>query len=119
MKAIVGSMVALVAIVAVSAVTVKASQGAKLAPTEREVEMFDDRFAPKDAEVFVGDTLIFVNKGKATHAAISDDKKSFDTGDVKPGERSKAIKFDKEATISYACPHDKKMTGKIVVKKAK
>ena len=119
MKAIVGSMVALAAIVAVSAVTVKASQGAKLAATEREVEMFDDRFAPKDAEVFVGDTLIFVNKGKATHAAISDDKKTFDTKDVKPGERSKPIKFEKEGSFNYTCPHDKKMTGKIVVKKAK
>jgi plastocyanin len=117
MKAIAGSMVALMALVAVSAVTVNASQ-AKLKPTEREIEMFDDRFAPKDAEVFVGDTLIFVNKGKGTHAAIADDKKTFDTGDVKPGERSKAIKFEKEGSVSYHCPHDKKMTGKIVVKKA-
>jgi plastocyanin len=117
MQTIQGAMVARAAILAIVAGSVVTAATVKLKPTEREIEMLDDRFSPKDAEVFRGDSLIFVNKGKNTHSAVANDKTTFDTGDIKPGQRSQPIKFEKEVTIKYHCSHHKDMKGTLVVKK--
>ena len=118
MKAIARVMVARVAVLAILAGSVVMAATVNLKPTEREIEMLDDRFSPKEAEVFVGDSLIFVNNGKNTHSAVADDQKTFDTGDVKPGERSKAMKFETAGTVKYRCSHHRDMTGTLIVKKA-
>ena len=65
--------------------------------------------------------IVWINKAFTNHTATSeDDGKTFDTGEIKAGESSSAVKFDKEGEINYRCKiHGKTMSGTIVVKAAK
>jgi plastocyanin len=85
------------------------------------VEMHDDYFKPKTITISVGDTITWVNKGKKTHTATSDDEgKTFDTESVKKGQKSKPVTFKKAGKVPYHCePHEEKMKGTITVKEAK
>ena len=81
------------------------------------VEMHDDFFKPKEITIAVGDTITWVNKGKHTHTATDGDGKTFDTKNVKKGEKSKPVKFEKAGKIPYYCkPHEEDMKGTIIVK---
>jgi plastocyanin len=75
-------------------------------------------YDPKKLEVHVGDSVVWTNGSLTAHSAISDDDvKTFDTGDVEPGNTSKPVKFDKEGEFKYHCKvHGKSMSGTIVVK---
>jgi plastocyanin len=77
-------------------------------------------YDPKKLEVHVGDSVVWTNKARTTHTAMSDDEgKTFDTGDVEPGKSSKPVKFEKEGEFKYHCKvHGKAMSGTIVVKAA-
>ena len=77
-------------------------------------------YDPKSVEVSVGGSIVWTNKAFTNHTATSeDDGKTFDTGEIKPGESSSAVKFDKEGEINYRCKiHGKTMSGTIVVKAA-
>jgi plastocyanin len=98
------------------------ADGARTKPDEtaaanRSVTVMDFAFKPQSLEVFVGDSVLWVNQGKALHTATSDDKgKTFDTGKVPPGEKSKAFKFEKVGTFKYHCALHPKMVGEIVVR---
>jgi plastocyanin len=90
---------------------------------KHEVIMEDNKFKPEKIIIEVGDTIVWVNKGKTTHAASSDEgvKKDFefDTEDIDAGKMSKPIKFSKEGVIRYSCFHHAGMTGEITVKAKK
>jgi plastocyanin len=88
-------------------------------PKNHTVEMHDDYFKPKEITIAAGETITWVNKGKKTHTATSaDEGKTFDTKNVKKGEKSKPIKFEKAGKVEYICkPHeDHDMKGTIIVK---
>jgi plastocyanin len=77
-------------------------------------------YDPKKLEVHVGDSVVWTNESRTTHTAVSDDEgKTFDTGEVEPGNSSKPVKFEKEGKFKYHCRvHGKTMGGTIVVKPA-
>ncbi len=77
-------------------------------------------YDPKKLEIRVGDSVVWTNKSFAAHTATSDDDgKTFDTGNVEPGESSKALKFEKAGEFKYHCKvHGKSMSGTIIVKAA-
>ena len=75
-------------------------------------------FSPKSIEVQVGDSVVWKSEARTTHTAISDDDgKTFDTGEIEPGESSKPVKFENPGEFKYHCKvHGKTMSGTIVVK---
>jgi plastocyanin len=85
------------------------------------IKMKSLSFEPKKLEIRAGDSVIWTNESRTTHTATSDDdRKTFDTGDVKPGQSSKALTFDREGEFKYHCKvHGKSMSGTIIVKVAK
>ena len=82
------------------------------------VEMKSISYDPKSVEVPVGGSIVWTNKAFTNHTATSeDDGKTFDTGEIKPGESSSPVKFDKEGEFQYHCKiHGKTMGGTVVVK---
>ena len=72
------------------------------------------------AEVPVGGSIVWTNKAFTNHTATSeDDGKAFDTGEIKPGESSSPVEFDKQGEFQYHCKiHGKTMSGVVVVKPA-
>jgi plastocyanin len=92
----------------------------KTQPKTITVTMKSLSYDPKKLEIRVGDSVVWTNKAFAAHTAISDDDgKTFDTGNVEPGESSKAVKFEKEGEFKYHClVHGKTMSGTIIVKAA-
>jgi plastocyanin len=95
----------------------------KKAGKTHKVLMVDDEFKPKKLEIAVGDTIIWVNKGKKTHAASSEEKVpkalAFDTDDIEPGDSSKPVTFKKAGEVPYNCFHHRNMKGVIIVKAKK
>jgi plastocyanin len=84
------------------------------------VDMKSITYDPKIVNASVGDSVVWTNKAFSNHTATSeDDGKTFDTGEVKPNESSRPVKFDKEGEFNYHCKiHGKTMSGKVVVKPA-
>src|SRR5262245_49296157 len=84
------------------------------------VEMKSISYNPKSVEVPVGGSIVWTNKAFSNHTATSeDDGKTFDTGEIKSGESSSPVKFDKEGEFHYHCKiHGKTMSGTVVVKPA-
>jgi plastocyanin len=82
------------------------------------VEMKSISYDPKSVEVPVGGSIVWTNAAFTNHTATSeDDGKTFDTGEIKPGESSSPVKFDKEGEFNYHCKiHGKTMSGTVVVK---
>jgi plastocyanin len=82
------------------------------------VDMKSISYDPKIVNASVGDSIVWTNKAFSNHTATSeDDGKSFDTGEIKPGESSSPVKFDKEGEFQYHCRiHGKTMSGMVVVK---
>jgi plastocyanin len=89
-------------------------------PKATSVEMKSISYDPKSVEVPVGGSIVWTNKAFTNHTATSeDDGKTFDTGEIKPGETSSPVTFDKEGEFNYHCKiHGKTMSGTIVVKPA-
>ena len=92
----------------------------KTQPKTVTVTMKSLSYDPKKVEIRVGDSVVWNNKAFAAHTATSDDDgKTFDTGNVEPGESSKTVKFEKEGEFKYHClVHGKTMSGTIIVKAA-
>ena len=83
------------------------------------VDMKSISYDPKIVNASVGDSIVWTNKAFSSHTATSEDEGSFDTGEVKPGETSSPVKFDKEGEFNYHCKiHGKTMSGTIAVKPA-
>ena len=75
-------------------------------------------YDPKSLEVDIGDTVVWTNSSLTKHTATSDDDgKTFNTGEVKPDDKSSPVKFDKVGEFKYHCKiHGRSMSGAIVVK---
>jgi plastocyanin len=84
------------------------------------VEMNSISYDPKIVDASVEDSVVWINKAFSKHTATSeDDGKTFDTGEIKPGETSSPMKFDKEGEFKYHCKiHGTTMSGTVVVKRA-
>jgi plastocyanin len=84
------------------------------------VDMKSISYDPKIVNASVGDSIVWTNKAFSNHTATSEDEgKTFDTGEIKPGESSSPVKFDKEGEFKYHCTiHGKTMSGTVVVKPA-
>ena len=82
------------------------------------VKMKSISYDPKSVEVPVGGSIVWTNAAFTNHTATSDDDgQTFDTGEIKPGESSSPVKFDKEGEFQYHCKiHGKTMSGTVVVK---
>ena len=82
------------------------------------VDMKSISYDPKSVEVPVGGSVVWTNKAFTNHTATSeDDGKIFDTGEIKPGETSRPVTFDKEGEFNYHCKiHGKTMNGTVVVR---
>jgi plastocyanin len=75
------------------------------------------KFDPKKVEITEGESVVWVNKARTAHTATSDDGKTFDTKEFKPGETTKPVKFEKAGEFKYHCKvHGKTMSGTVVVK---
>jgi len=89
------------------------------APRQVAVNGKDFAFAPNDASVAPGGTVLFQNKGKAPHTITFDDQvngATFDTGQVAPGASAKLTAPTKPGSYSYHCAvHPAKMHGVLVV----
>jgi plastocyanin len=87
---------------------------------QHTVRMEDNKFKPATLKIKVGDSVVWVNKGKKTHTATSDDDgKTFDTKDVAPGKKSKPVTFAKAGKFKYVCTFHEKMKGTVIVQGAK
>src|SRR5438874_9036039 len=61
-------------------------------------------YDPKKLEIHTGDSVVWTNESRTTHTAMSDDEgKTFDTGEVEPGQSSKPAKFENEGEFKYHC----------------
>ncbi len=87
---------------------------------KHEVIMLDDKYKPDKITIEVGDSIVWVNKGKKTHTASSDEKVpkdlEFDTDDVDAGKMSKPVTFKKEGKVPYVCIHHRDMKGEVIIK---
>src|SRR4051794_27875532 len=74
-------------------------------------------YDPKRLEMPPGASVVWKNKSHSKHTATSDDDgKTFDTGEIKPSQSSKPMKFEKEGEFKYHCLiHGKMMSGTIIV----
>jgi plastocyanin len=75
-------------------------------------------YEPKTVEIHIGDTIAWTNASLTKHTATSDDDgKNFNSGEIKSGETSTSIKFDKAGEFKYHCQiHGRAMHGTITVK---
>jgi plastocyanin len=80
------------------------------------IQMKGYHFSPEKITIAAGTTIEWVNTGKDVHT-VTDKNKSWDSGNLKPGEKF-AHRFDEKGTFQYICsPHEEiGMIGTIVVK---
>jgi plastocyanin len=80
---------------------------------EVEVQMKSISFSPKIVQISAGDSIVWKNVAYTEHSASGE---HFDTGLVKPKDKSKAIVFSTPGTYAYNCKiHGKTMSGTIQV----
>ncbi len=95
--------------------------GDKAAAKPTKVTIKSLSYEPKQLDISVGESVLWANVSRTKHTATSDDEgKTFDTGEIKPGQESEAVKFEKDGEFKYHCKvHGKTMSGTIIVKPAK
>jgi plastocyanin len=74
----------------------------------------DFTFRPGRIEIAAGTTVTWTNRGQVTHTVTADDR-SFDSGNIEPGER-RSLTFSRAGTFSYRCTPHPFMRGVIVVR---
>ena len=74
-------------------------------------------FSPRQLEIKSGDSVEWDNQSYTEHSATSNDSPPvFDSGKIKPKDRSKKINFTKPGKYTYRCTvHGRTMSGEIVV----
>jgi plastocyanin len=82
------------------------------------VGAYDNRFEPRTIQVQPGTTVRWVNQGRHAHT-ITSDNRSWDSGDLRPGQVYSAT-FKLPGTYTYYCRHHTgdRMEGTIVVGEA-
>lgn len=69
---------------------------------EHLVFIVDGDFVPRRVEPVVGESIIWENRTGFVQSATLAGKSGFDTGDIKPGERSEPIEFAASGEWTYA-----------------
>jgi plastocyanin len=77
------------------------------------LDMIDYDFFPRRVQVPVGTSVTWQNQGAVIHTA-TDQKGSWDTGDVRAGE-SASITFSAAGTYTYSCSPHPWMIGQVIV----
>jgi plastocyanin len=82
-----------------------------------EVVMKSLSFDPKVLQIKAGQSVLWRNMAYTEHSATSDDTvKTFDTGLIKPGTKSREVTFKSSGQYHYHCSlHGKTMSGVIDV----
>ena len=93
-------------------------QGVVVVPTTeiQTIDIFlieDGYFAPTDAVVEPGTTLMFVNHGQEQHTVTSDDGQ-IDSGVLEPGD-SFLTTVEGSGSLTYHCTLHPEMTGSVTV----
>jgi plastocyanin len=107
----------MVALAAASVFVVGAARwwpSAENTPRRREIRMRGNSFAPREAHVAVGDTVIWVNGDIVRHNAVRRDL--FDSGELRAGERFAWVPAD-TGLVRYQCTIHSRMRGTIRVTK--
>ncbi len=108
-----------VGLVAVGALVLTASTGAKPSPSASSsaaratVKIKGFKFKPPTLRIRRGTRVVFVNRDGAPHTATR--RGSFDTGTLRRGQKA-AVRFRKRGTYRYICTIHPFMRGKIVVR---
>ena len=71
-------------------------------------------FSPDPAEIKKGDSIVWHNQDNMTHTASADDK-SWDTGNIPKGGKSKPITFNNPGSSPYHCKIHPSMTATVSV----
>jgi plastocyanin len=80
------------------------------------VTMKSISFDPKSITIPAGDSVVWENKSYTEHSATEQKEGGFDTGLVKPKQKSKAITFKEPGEFHYLCSiHGKTMSAMIRV----
>jgi plastocyanin len=74
----------------------------------------DFTFRPARLEIAAGTTITWTNRGQVVHTVTADDR-SFDSGNIEPGER-RSLTFPRAGTFPYRCTPHPFMRGVIVVR---
>ena len=103
--------------ICVPVVATQTAAGDKPSDKPMVITMKSMSFEPKRLEMPVGASVVWANKSHSKHTATSnDDGKKFDTGEIKPGNSSKPVKFKNKGEFKYHClVHGKSMIGTVVV----
>jgi plastocyanin len=78
------------------------------------IHIHDFMFDPNTVTVSPGTTVEFENNDGAHHTVTASDK-SFDSGDLKPGQKWSHV-FAAPGTYAYSCTQHPEMTATVVVK---
>ena len=78
------------------------------------VTVRDFSFGPTRLEIKPGTTVSWINEGQVVHTATADDR-SFDTGEIQPGDR-RSFTFSRAGTYPYNCTPHPFMKGEVVVR---
>jgi plastocyanin len=83
----------------------------------KTIQIMDSSFTPDPAEIKTGQPIVWHNAGSDPHSATSTSGGfgGFDTGLIKPGDTSKAIKLTKEGTFEYRCKNHPAVGGTVNV----
>ena len=84
------------------------------APRTTSVAIRNYAYNPPTITVAQGATVTFVNRDQTAHTATATGS-AFDTGTLKPGQRS-SVHLDKAGTYTYYCQFHAFMRGTIVVR---
>ncbi|MCK8484209.1 cupredoxin domain-containing protein [Aliiroseovarius sp. S2029] len=80
---------------------------------EHRVTIRNMAFKPKSLDVVAGDTIVFVNAGRAPHTATASSG-AFDTGRIRPGEAVR-VTINGSGGIDYFCDYHPSMRGRMAV----
>jgi plastocyanin len=76
-------------------------------------------YSPDPVQIQQGDSITWKNNDTTTPAlAHTATGAAFDTGQLSPGDTSKAIKFETAGTFPYRCSNHAEMTGSVTVNPA-
>jgi plastocyanin len=88
------------------------AKGGAPAATRHDVALVDYAFSPTNVSARVGDSVVWINQGRAPHTATA--AGAFDTGLLRPGEqRTTALRTP--GTFAFACAFHPEMTGVLTV----
>lgn len=78
------------------------------------IEIQAMKFVPAELKIKVGETVTWTNDDDRDHSVVSDDGKSFMSGNIKRGKTFEQ-KFIKAGKYPYSCSYHPRMKGMVIV----